>query len=81
MSLGHTLKTGSNAIFGCHELEIYPDDLLTCGSGNALIVLDMTGAFDDSGTPNDFSDDKPRGTPLPCRVRASSTAARSPPAP
>ena len=43
-----------------------PDDLLTCASGNALIVLDMSGAFDDNGTPTDFSDDKPKGKPLPC---------------
>ena len=70
MALGHTLK---NAVFGCHELEIYPDDTLTCGGGNALIELDMSGAFDDMGTPTDFSDDKPRGTPLPCKLRESST--------
>jgi hypothetical protein len=74
MALGHTLKSGSQAIYGCHELEIYPSDLLTCGSGNTLIGLDMSGAFNDRGTPNNFSDDTPRGTPLPCRVRASSTA-------
>jgi hypothetical protein len=73
MSVGHTLKTGSNAIFGCHETEIYPNDLLTCGSGNTLIELDLSGAFDRNGTPEDFSDDKPVGTPLPCRVRASSS--------
>jgi hypothetical protein len=74
MALGHTQKTGDNGVFGCHELEVYPDDRLTCGSGNALITLDMKGAFDDNGTPDDFSDDKPRGTPLPCTVRASSSA-------
>jgi hypothetical protein len=73
MSVGHTLKTGSNAIFGCHETEIYPNDLLTCGSGNTLIELDLSGAFDRNGTPEDFSDDKPVGTPLPCRVRSSSS--------
>jgi hypothetical protein len=66
MALGHTLKS---AVWGCHELEVYPDDTLTCGSGNALIALDMQGAFTDSGTPSDFSDDVPNGTPLPCRVR------------
>jgi len=60
-------------VYGCHELEIYPNDRLTCGSGSALMVFDMAGAFDDNGTPNDFRDDRPRGTPLPCRVRASST--------
>ncbi|MBW3620171.1 MAG: hypothetical protein KY461_08000, partial [Actinobacteria bacterium] len=58
-----------------HELEIYPDDRLTCGSGSAMIALDMAGAFDDMGTPTDFTDDKPRGTPLPCTVRESSSAA------
>jgi hypothetical protein len=72
-ALGHTVQTGGSAVFGCHELEVYPDDRLTCGSGNALIELDMSGAFDDMGTPTDFSDDRPRGTPLPCRERESST--------
>jgi hypothetical protein len=62
MALGHTVK---NTIYGCHELEIYPDDTLTCGSGAAAIVLDLSGAFDENG--------KPRGTPLPCRARPSST--------
>jgi hypothetical protein len=75
MALGHTLKTG---IFGCHELEIYADDRLTCGSGAAAIVLDMKGAFDDNGTPTDFTDDSPRGTPLPCSVRES-TSVNAPP--
>jgi hypothetical protein len=71
MSLGHTNKTG---IYGCHELEIYPDDRLTCASGATSIVLDMKEAFDDNGTPSDFSDDKPRGEPLPCKVRDSSSS-------
>jgi len=74
MATGHTLQTGASAVFGCHELEVYPDDRLTCGSGNALIVLEMTNAFNDMGTPTDFSDDKPRGTPLPCKSRMSSSA-------
>ncbi len=73
MALGHTVQEGSSAIFGCHELEVYPDDRLICGSGNALIALDMSGAFDDMGTPTDFSDDRPRGTPLPCAVRDSTS--------
>ena len=42
-------------------------------AATAMIVFDMKGAFDDRGTPRDFTDDKPRGTPLPCRVRDSST--------
>jgi hypothetical protein len=67
---GHT-KT--DEIYACHELEIYPDDTLTCGSGGALIEFDMSGAFDDNGTPTDFSDDHPNGTPLPCAERPSST--------
>jgi len=71
MALGHTLK---NAVYGCHELELYPDDRLTCGGGNALLAFDMSGAFDDMGTPTDFTDDKPRGTPLPCKTRPSSSA-------
>ena len=70
MSLGHTL-TGS--VYGCHELEVYADDRLTCGSGAALMTFDMKGAFDDAGTPDDYSDDKPRGTPLGCFVRPSSS--------
>ena len=69
MAAGHTNK---GTVYGCHELEIYPDDKLTCGSGQAAIYLDMSGAFDDRGTP-DPRDDKPRGTPLPCRLRDSST--------
>jgi hypothetical protein len=76
MALGHDpdLQTGRFAIHGCHELEIYPNDLLTCGSITSLIALDMSGAFNDMGTPNDFTDDKPRGTPLPCRVRGTTSA-------
>ena len=81
-ALGHTAKSpdphpdnpegiNSNGVFGCHELEIYPNDRLTCGSGNAAIAFDMRGAFDDNGTPANFRDDKPRGTPLPCQARAS----------
>ena len=72
MAQGHTNK---GSVYGCHELEVYPDDRLTCGSGQAMIEFDMKGAFDDRGTPNDFSDDKPRGTALPCALRDSSTAA------
>jgi hypothetical protein len=70
IALGHT---NQGRIYGCHELEVYPDDRLTCGSGPALIVFDMSGAFDDNGTPDDFTDDKPRGTPLPCNVRDTTT--------
>ena len=75
IAAGHTNNKGtSNGAFGCHELEIYPDDRLTCGAGNASIVFSMKDAFDDNGTPTDFTDDKPRGAPLPCRVRDSSSS-------
>ena len=73
MALGHTLKTGTQAIFACHESEIYPNDFLGCASGNALIGFDVSQAFDLNGTPDDFSDDHPSGTPLPCRSRPSSS--------
>ena len=72
MALGHTLKSH---VYACHELEVYPTDLLTCGSGDTLIALDMSDAFDDNGTPEDFSDDTVRGDPLSCRVRGSSSLA------
>jgi hypothetical protein len=72
VALGHTEK---RTIYGCHELEIYPDDRLTCGSGAAAMVFDMSAAFDDNGTPDNFRDDRPRGRggPMPCRVRDSSS--------
>ena len=70
MALGHTNK---NSVYGCHELEVYPDDRLMCAGGNALIGLDMSEAFDTRGTPANPRDDKPRGTPLPCAVRDSSS--------
>ena len=69
LALGHSV----DALSGCHELEMYPDDKLTCASINASIVFDLSGAFDDRGTPDDYTDDKPRGTPLPCVVRDSRT--------
>ena len=69
IALGHTV----DGLAGCHEVEIYPDDTLTCASINASLVFDLSGAFDDRGTPNDYTDDKPRGTPLPCVTRVSST--------
>lgn len=62
-----------NSSQGCHEVEIYPDDTLTCASIDGTVVVDISGAFDDNGTPNDFSDDIPMGDPMPCRTRASSS--------
>ena len=64
-------RTGS----ACHELEIYPDDRVTCAGIAATLLLDFSGAFDDNGTPTDYSDDTPRGKPLPCARRETSTAA------
>jgi hypothetical protein len=69
MALGHT----ADALAGCHELEIYADDKLTCASINATMLFDLSGAFDDNGTPSLYTDDKPRGDPLPCRLRPTST--------
>ena len=71
ISRSHTYR-GTGA---CHELEIYPDDRLVCAGLMATPVFDISGAFDDNGTPTDYSDDKPRGEPLPCQVRESSTTA------
>jgi hypothetical protein len=61
MGLGHE----EDLVSGCHELEIYPNDLLTCAGIHATLLFDMSGAFDKNG--------KPKGTPLPCRVRDSAT--------
>ena len=72
IALGHTLKSG---IFACHETEIYVDDTLTCGSGAAAIAFDMKDAFaKDPVTGLDV----PRGTPLPCSIR-NSTSLNVPP--
>ena len=71
IALGHTNR---GTIYGCHEVEVYPDDRLACASGGAMILFDLKEAFDDAGTPADYSDDTPRGTPLPCQVRDSTSA-------
>lgn len=71
IAIGHTNR---GEAYGCHELEVYPDDTLTCAAGGALIAFDMAGAFDDNGTPDDFTDDVPRGEPLPCATRPSTAA-------
>ena len=63
------------ATSACHELEIYPDDRVTCAAIDATLLLDFSNAFDKNGTPNDYSDDKPKGTPLPCARRETSTVA------
>jgi hypothetical protein len=66
----HTYREATGA---CHELEIYPDDRIVCAALHGTVVLDFSGAFDDNGTPTDYTDDKLRGTPLPCNRRESST--------
>lgn len=66
MALGHTQQS---TVYGCHELQMYPDDRLTCGSGTAAILFDMSGAFEEQ--PDGI--DKPRGTPLPCFRRPTTT--------
>ncbi len=40
MSLGHTVKS---SIYGCHELEVYADDRLTCGSRRSAARLRPDG--------------------------------------
>ncbi|HEX8205491.1 MAG TPA: hypothetical protein VF587_05475 [Solirubrobacteraceae bacterium] len=72
MATSHQYPT---ALQSCHEVEIYPDDRLTCASITATLLFDMSRAFDDRGTPNDFTDDKPRGEPLPCKRRESTSLA------
>ena len=72
IAVGHTHDGGGSG--GCHELEIYPDDTLTCAGITTTLYFDLSGAFNDNGTPSYFGDDTPRGTPLPCRVRPSSSA-------
>ena len=62
-----------NALQSCHEVEIYPDDKLACASITATILFDLSAAFLDNGTPDDFTDDTPRGEPLPCARRESSS--------
>jgi len=69
-----TQATAYRQVGACHELEIYPDDRIACAGVTGTALFDFSGAFDDNGTPADYTDDKPRGTPLPCFRRASSTA-------
>ena len=69
-----TRSTHDASAFGaCHETEIYPNDLFTCAGLDGSVVLDLSGAFDDNGTPDDLLDDTVNGTPLPCATRASTS--------
>ena len=63
------------ATAACHELEIYPDDRITCAAIDATLLLDFSGAFDDNGTPTDYSTTSRAARRCPCARRASSTAA------
>jgi hypothetical protein len=67
IGMGHTRDN----VGGCHELEIHPNDLLTCAGLHATMLFDLSGAFNNNGTPNNYLDDTVNGTPLPCRVRDS----------
>jgi hypothetical protein len=76
ISMGHSV----DVIAGCHELEIYPKgpdgrEPLTCAGVQSTLLFDMSGAFNDNGTPDYYRDDTVNGTPLPCRVRDSSSPA------
>lgn len=70
-----TRGTVYNQVGACHELELYPDDRVACAGVTGTALFDFSGAFDDRGTPTDFTDDKPRGQPLPCARRPSSSPA------
>lgn len=64
MVRGHTNRNG---VYGCHELELHPGDLLTCASGSASMLFDVSGLFATDGSIN--------GTPLPCERRESTSLA------
>ena len=66
MALGHNRQ---NSVYGCHELETWDDDTITCGGGNALILFDMSEVF----APGEDGFERPRVEPMPCAVRDSST--------
>lgn len=68
MVLGHTTQT---SVYGCHEVEVHPDDRLTCASGSATMLFDVSGMFasDADGV------DRIQGDPLPCARRPSSSVA------
>lgn len=66
LGLGHT---NTNSITGCHELEMWPEDKITCGGGNAMILLDVSKVF----APGADGFDRPKGAPMPCRLRPSSS--------
>ncbi|CAA9480492.1 MAG: hypothetical protein AVDCRST_MAG85-639 [uncultured Solirubrobacteraceae bacterium] len=72
MAASHFYPT---SLQGCHETEIYPDDRLVCASITSTILFSLKNAFDDNGTPTNFLDDKPKGTPLPCKIRESTSPA------
>jgi hypothetical protein len=70
IGLGHTTQ---DDVYGCHELEVYPNDLLTCGSGNTGILFNTARMFNDQGTPEDYTDDTIRGAALPCSARSTTS--------
>jgi hypothetical protein len=66
MALGNTNR---GSFFACHELETWPGDKITCGSGGALILFDMSDVF----AENADGFEVPKGDPMPCRLRDSSS--------
>ena len=68
-----TQATSYKQAGACHELEIYPDDRIACSAITGTALFDFSGAFDDNGTPTDFTDDRLRGDQLPCHRRETST--------
>lgn len=70
MGLGHT---NQNAVYGCHELEMWAEDKITCGGGNAMMLFDVSKVF----TAGADGFDRPKGAPMPCRLRESSSSLTS----
>ena len=70
-TLGHTNPT---QVHGCHEVEFHPGDVMACAAIDTTLLLDLSGMFDDNGTPDDFTDDTINGDPLPCAARPSTSA-------
>lgn len=68
MALGHT---NQNAVYACHELEIWPEDKITCGAGAALLLFDMSDVF--SAGEDGF--ERPKVDPLSCSVRETTSTA------
>ena len=51
IALGHTNR---GTIYGCHELEVYPDDRLTCGGGRGDDAVRHQGALQRQRYPGEL---------------------------